>query len=117
MCPIDFPVQGGGTSDAQVGGQQLVSELSDIKPLTTPAEPITVDRAFDLFATLNQLFTPSEGEPVIQPVPELAVEVGQQIMEQVQERIAQPIQDRIPEPDQRISFIDSIRDFFSGLFG
>ncbi len=100
-----------------VGGQQQISKIPP--PLFTPEAPApTIDEAFDLFATLNQFFTPREREPVIQPVPELAVEVGEQIMEQVQERIAQPIQERIPEPATiTTSLFESIRSFFSSLFG
>ena len=54
-----------------------------------------IDRAFNLFDALNELFAPMEPAPTVPTAP-----------------IAPT-----PEPDQRISFVDRIRDFFSDLFG
>ncbi len=53
-----------------------------------------IDRAFNLFDALNELFAPMEPAPTVPTEPEPT-----------------------PEPEQRISIIDRIRDFFSGLFG
>ncbi len=75
------------------GGQQSISQLSDVKPLTQPAPP-DVDRAISLFDQLNSLFDfrPAEPAPAIPDLPDAV-------------------------PDQRPSFVDAIRDFFRSLFG
>lgn len=85
------------------GGTTPISKIEDVPILTTPVtpEPITIDRAFDLFATLNQLFAPTE--PI--PIP---------LEEQPLVTPTEPV----PEPVVREeSFFDSIRSFFSSLFG
>jgi len=82
------------------GGTTPISKIEDVAILTTPVtpEPLDVDRAFDLFASLNQLFTPTE---------------------EVIDEISAPV---IPEPLPEITivednFFDAISSFFSSLFG
>jgi len=110
MCPIDFPVEGGGTSDGELGGQQSIGQLEDIQPLTQPTEPKTVDEVFDIFARLNSLF--DIVEPVTTPLQE-----APEVLEEIIERVGD-VQERIAEPTEiSQSIFDSIRSFFSGLFG
>jgi len=119
MCPIDFPVQGGGSGGGiQVGGQQSISQLPDIEPLAVPAPPEEIDRVFSLFDQLNSLFAPTE--PVTQDTPvedirEMIVESIEVGIPELDETVAQ-IQERISETTTS-NFFDSIRSFFSSLFG
>lgn len=80
-----------------------VSKLSDLPPLVQPTAPPTdVDRALSFFDQLNSLFD----------------------FDRPQEQVTIPDAPTTPttpaptpEPDQRESFVDRIRDFFSSLFG
>ncbi len=102
-----MPVFGGGggrvsasLSPSGVGGVGVgVSQLSDVPPLVQPTAPTDVDRAFSLFDQLNSFFDRPETQ-------------------QVTDRITDEVQQRLPEPEIiRDTFIDRIRNFFSGLFG
>ena len=108
VTSIDFLVKrpssgGSGAGDGRItGGQQSISQLGDVQPLTQPTEPTDVDRAFSLFDTLNSLFD----------------------FDRPQEQVTTPdaptaptVPAPTPEPDQRDTFVDRIRDFFSSLFG
>jgi len=86
------------------GGQGSVSKLSDVQPIApapAPTAPTSVDRALSFFDQLNSFFDFDRAEEqVTAPVAPTA-----------------PAPAPTPEPDQRESFVDAIRDFFSSLFG
>ena len=75
-------------------------------PLFTPAPPPTeVDRVFSIFDQLNSLFD-------FRPV------TPEQVTPEPPSQPSQPTQPTpTPVPDQRDTFVDRIRDFFSSLFG
>jgi len=91
------PTTASGASES--GGQQSVSQLSSIQPLTV-TEPIDdVDRAFSIFDQLNSFFDFDRAE------------------EQVTAPTAPTAPAPTPEPDQRDTFVDRLVDFFVSLFG
>ncbi len=108
---IDFFVNransggGGSFNGGGSGGIETdVSQLSDVPPLTQPTTPPTdVGRALSIFDRLNSFFdfdrTPEQATPDAPTTPSLP--------------------DAVPETvqDQRDSFVDRLRDFFSDFFG
>jgi len=103
------PTSGISVSTIQqpVGGVQEVPSLSDI-PSLAPTEPTqpptrTLDEIFDLFSLL---FEEVEPTPTLEVVPESVTE------------IPPPLSQPTVEPTEvRPSFIESIQNFFAGLFG
>jgi len=103
VTSIDFlvkrPPSGGSGGDGRItGGQQSIGSLAD-SPAPSPAPTTDVGRALSLFDQLNSLFD----------------------FDRPAEEVAPPTAPTTPAPtpeaDQRESFIDRLRDFFSSLFG
>jgi len=99
LADIDFLVKRASSGG---GGLADTTASSIPPPLFTPSEePISeVDRAISLFDQLNSFFDFRTPEPT----PDVPT-------------VAPVTPDTTTEPDQRDSFVDRIRDFFSGLFG
>jgi len=99
------------TTQQPVGGVQEVPKASDIAPLSlVPSEPRepprrTLDEVFDLFSLL---FGEAEPIPTLEFVPE---------PESVTDIPAPLSQPPTPTEEIRPSFIESIQNFFAGLFG
>ena len=106
-------IGGGGSGERTTtagGSASSVPSLSDIPPISViPSEPIeepptrTLDEIFDLFSFL---FEEVEPIPTLEVVPESVTDIPPPL--------SQP-----PTPTQEVrpSFIESIQNFFAGLFG